>query len=93
MQAADPIASRQSTKRSSAQTLSAKTEETEANASGTTLKKGVDKTGVSLCYHKDNEFRALTKAQKAELIAWRNTPEGKTSVANEKAACAAKKQN
>ena len=93
LQAADPVASRQSTKRSSAQILSAETDETEANISGTTLKKGIGETGVSLRYHKENEFRALTKAQKAELIAWRNTPEGKTSVANEKAACAAKKQN
>ena len=65
----------------------------EANISSVQLKKGVGKTGVELRYHKDSEFKALSKAQKSELIAWRATPEGKTAVAKEKAARSSKKQN
>ena len=91
LQAADPVASRQSTKRTSAQISSAETEDETLNVSGATMKKGVGKTGVQLRYHKDSEFRALSKAQKNELIAWRQTPEGKTAVANERAERAAKK--
>src|SRR5210317_2245002 len=93
LQAADPVATRQSTKRTSAQISSTEADDDEVNISGTALKKGVGKTGVQLRYHKDAEFRALSKAQKTELITWRNTPEGKTAVAKEKAAREAKKQN
>ena len=93
LQAADPVASRQSTKRTSAQISSVEADDDDVNVSSTALKKGVGKTGVQLQYYKDSEFRALSKAQKTELISWRNTPEGKTAVAKEKAAREAKKQN
>jgi hypothetical protein len=94
LQAADPVASRQSNKRTSAHISGVDAgDEQEANISSTQLKKGVGKTGVQLRYHKDPEFRVLTKAQKTELIQWRETPEGKTAVAKEKAARTAKKQN
>ena len=93
LQAADPVAARQSTKRPSAQISSAEVDDGEINISSTMLKKGVGRTGVQLRYHKDSEFCALSKAQKTELITWRNTPEGKTVVVREKAAREAKKQN
>ena len=64
----DPVAKKRNNtnKRDSAQ-LSA----TEAEIAGTNAKPGIGKTGVHLRYHKQAEYDALTKAQKAELYAYK----------------------
>ena len=44
------------------------------------------KTGVELRYHTKPEFMKLSRAQRSELIEWRNTPEGKKFTEKEKKA-------
>lgn len=48
------------------------------------LKSGIGKTGVHLRFYKWKEYNKLTPAQKQELAAWRETPEGKAAAAKGK---------
>ncbi|CAJ1938200.1 unnamed protein product, partial [Cylindrotheca closterium] len=87
LQLADPVAKKN--KRSHAQ-ISDATVTIDESANQTieiaSLRSGIGKTGVHLRFYKKKEFDKLPAEQRAELKAWRLTPEGKAATARDGAA-------
>ena len=80
--ASDPVTRRLSSrKRGSADIASV----TATPAAVSSLKAGLGTSGVHLRYHTEEEYAQLSTAQKAELYAWRRTPEGKAASAKSRA--------
>ncbi|CAJ1963379.1 unnamed protein product [Cylindrotheca closterium] len=87
LQLADPVAKKN--KRSHAQ-ISDTTVTIDESANQTieiaSLRSGIGKTGVHLRFYKKKELDKLPAEQRAELKAWRLTPEGKAATARDRAA-------
>ncbi|CAJ1932888.1 unnamed protein product [Cylindrotheca closterium] len=87
LQLADPVAKKN--KRSHAQ-ISDTTVTIDESANQTieiaSLRSGIGTTGVHLRFYKKKEFDKLPAEQRAELKAWRLTPEGKAAIARDRAA-------
>lgn len=78
LQEACPVAKKLSGRRAAAADIS----DTTADISAATgLKSGRGKTGVHFCWHTKNEYKKLSKPQREELAAWRETPAGQAAKA------------
>jgi hypothetical protein len=56
----------------------------QAVISGVTIQSGKGKSGVNLRWHPMKEYKALSDNQREELKAWRDSNEGKASIAASK---------
>ena len=70
----DPVLLKRTAKRDSGDISSTATEQASISAFGT--KKGIGKSGVHLRYHNAEEYKALSKEEKAELREWREKKKG-----------------
>jgi hypothetical protein len=61
--------------------------------SAVTIQSGKGKSGVDPCWHPIKEYKSLNDAQRDELKSWRNSNEGKVSIAASKKQYLDKKNN
>ena len=80
---ADPVMENNKNKRSNSRTV----------VSAVTIQSGKGKSGVNLRWHPLKEYKSLNDAQRDELKSWRNSNEGKASIAASKKQYLEKKNN
>ena len=80
----DPVAKKMALRNSEGKRPSAEISETTAIVGKGNQKGGIGKTGVHLRYHKPDEYDALTRPQKKELMEWRAAGGKSTGAARKK---------